>query len=201
MSAANRKREVKDFKHGEARRKNNPPAGIAHTYETRERKTTRYAYDPHLDPQLGWAGKAEHTSFEVDVVSLHIHERISTQAILRAVRRPEPLQLDFFGETPLSADQEVEFYKHEMGWANRLILGDSLLVMNSLLVKEGMAGKVQMIYMDPPYGIKYSSNFRLRIDRRDVKDRAVKVTGVLYLCRWAKSCLLCKDLMYRESSS
>ncbi|MBC7109087.1 MAG: site-specific DNA-methyltransferase [Methanomassiliicoccales archaeon] len=159
-----------DFRYPEVKRKNNPPAGIAPTYEVRERKIQTYAYDPHLDPQLVWAGKAEHTSFEVDVVSLHIHEYISTKAILRAVRRPEPIQFDLFGETPLPADQQIEFYKHEVGWTNRLILGDSLLVMNSLLVKEGMAGKVQMIYMDPPYGIKYSSNFQPRIDRRDVKD-------------------------------
>ncbi|MDW8166866.1 MAG: hypothetical protein RML74_00035 [Acidobacteriota bacterium] len=164
-----------DFRHSE-RRTNNPPAGIAPTYEVRERQATRYAYDPHLDPQLVWAGKAEHTSFEVDVVSLHIHERISTRAILEAVRRPQPLQPDLFGETPLPADKQVEFYQHEVGWANRLILGDSLLVMNSLLVKEGMAGKVQMIYMDPPYGIKYSSNFQPRVDRRDVKDKDEDLT-------------------------
>jgi len=161
---------VRDFRHEEATRKNNPPAGIAPTYEVRERQARTYAYDPHLDPQLQWAGKAEHTSFEVDVVSLHIHERISTKAILDAVRRPEPPQLNLFGETPLPADQQIEFYQHEVGWANRLILGDSLLVMNSLLAKEGLAGKVQMIYMDPPYGIKYASNFQPRIDRRDVKD-------------------------------
>jgi adenine-specific DNA-methyltransferase len=166
---------VHDFRHTEARRKNNPPAGFAPTFEDRKRQTTRYAYDPHLDPQLQWAGKAEHTSFEVDVVSLHIHERISTRAILEAVKRPEP-QPALFGETPLSADQQIEFYKHEVGWANRLILGDSLLVMNSLLVKEGMAGKVQMIYIDPPYGIKYASNFQPRIDRRDVKDKDEDLT-------------------------
>ena len=139
---------VHDFRHNEARRKNNPPAGFAPTFEDRKRQTTRYAYDPHLDPQLQWAGKAEHTSFEVDVVSLHIHERISTRAILEAVKRPEP-QPALFGETALSADQQIEFYKHEVGWANRLILGDSLLVMNSLLVKEGMAGKVRMLYARP----------------------------------------------------
>jgi adenine-specific DNA-methyltransferase len=165
-----------DFRHPEAKRPNNPPAGIAPTYESRERQTRQYAYDPHLDPQLVWAGKAEHTSFEVDVVPLHIHERISTRAILDAVRRPQPLQLDLFGETPLPADQQIEFYHHEVGWANRLILGDSLLVMNSLLVKEGMAGKVQMIYIDPPYGIKYASNFQPRIDRRDVKDKDEDLT-------------------------
>jgi len=167
---------VRDFRHAEARRKNNPPAGVAPTYEVRERQTRHYAYDPHLDPQLVWAGKAEHTSFEVDVVSLHIHERISTRAILDAVRRPQCLQLELFGETPLPADKQIEFYRHEVGWANRLILGDSLLVMNSLLVKEGMAGKVQMIYIDPPYGIKYSSNFQPRIDRRDVKDKDEDLT-------------------------
>ncbi|MCX7906249.1 MAG: site-specific DNA-methyltransferase, partial [Bacteroidetes bacterium] len=167
--------KIMDFRHSE-RRLNNPPAGIAPTYEVRERRTTRYAYDPHLDPQLVWAGKAEHTSFEVDVVSLHIHERISTRAILEAVRRPQQPKPDLFGETPLPADKQVEFYQHEMGWANRLILGDSLLVMNSLLVKEGMAGKVQMIYIDPPYGIKYASNFQPRIDRRDVKDKDEDLT-------------------------
>ncbi|MGC9074447.1 MAG: site-specific DNA-methyltransferase, partial [Candidatus Bipolaricaulaceae bacterium] len=132
--------KAEDFRHPTAKRKNNPPAGIAPTYEVRERQTTRYSYDPHLI----WAGKAEHTSFEVDIVSLHIHERISTRAILDAVRRPQPIQPDLFGETPLPADQQVEFHRHEVGWASRLILGDSLLVMNSLLVKEGMAGKVQM---------------------------------------------------------
>jgi adenine-specific DNA-methyltransferase len=165
-----------DYRHGTARRRNNPPAGIATTYELREGQTKTYAYDPHLDPQLVWAGKAEHTSFQVDVVSLHIHERISTSAILRAVRRPQSIQPDLFGETPLPPAQELEFYRHEVGWANRLILGDSLLVMNSLLVKEGMAGKVQMIYVDPPYGIKYASNFQPRLDRRDVKDKDEDLT-------------------------
>ena len=207
---------VRDFRHDEARRKNNPPAGMAPTYEVRERKTRQYTYDPHLDPQLQWAGKAEHTSFEVDVVSLHIHERVSTRAILDAVRRPQPLQLDMFGETPLTADQQIEFYKHEVGWVNRLILGDSLLVMNSLLVKEGMAGKVQMIYIDPPYGIKYSSNFQPRIDRRDVKDKdedlthepeqikAYRDTWTLgihsYLTYLRDRLLLCRELLSESGS-
>ncbi len=113
--------DVTDYRHDQVRRKNNPPAGMAPTYEVREPQSTRYAYDPHLDPQLQWAGKAEHTSFDVDVVSLHIHERISTWAILDAVRRPvggkhvSPLQPDLLGEPPLPADQQVEFYKHEVG--------------------------------------------------------------------------------------
>ncbi len=208
--------DVQDFRHEQEWRKNNPPAGIAPTYEMRERRTTHYTYDPHLDPQLIWAGKVEHTSFEVDVVSLHIHERISTRAILDAVRRPEPPQLDLFGETPLSADQQIEFYKHEVGWTNRLILGDSLLVMNSLLVKEGMAGKVQMIYIDPPYGIKYASNFQPRIDRRDVKDKDEDLThepeqikayrdtwklGIhSYLMYLRDRLLLCRELLHESGS-
>lgn len=167
--------QVGDYRHDDAQRKNNPPAGIAPTYEARERQTQTYAYDPHLDPQLQWAGKAEHTSFEVDVISLHIHERLSTRAILEAVKKPEP-QLSLFGETALPLHQQIEFYQHEVGWVNRLVLGDSRLVMNSLLVKEGMAGKMQMIYVDPPYGIKYASNFQPRTDRRDVKDKDEDLT-------------------------
>ncbi len=207
---------LKDYRHTHVQRKNNPPAGIAPTYEIKERRTTSYSYDPHLDPQLIWSGKAEHTSFEVDVVSLHIHERISTAAILRAVRRPEPVQFELLGEKPLPADKEVQFYQHEVGWTNRLILGDSLLVMNSLLVKEGMAGKVQMIYFDPPYGIKYSSNFQPRIDKRDVKDRDEDLThepeqikayrdtwrlGIhSYLTYLRDRLLLCRELLHESGS-
>lgn len=176
---------VEDYRH-DATRKNNPPAGLAAIYEKPEREVRKYAYDPHLDPQLVWAGKAglkcyeidpDQTSFEVDVVSLHIHERVSTKAIIDAVKRNgKTVQLKLFEEPELPMDKQIEFYKHEMGWVNRLILGDSLLVMNSLLVKEGMAGKIQMIYIDPPYGIKYSSNFQPRIDKRDVKDKDEDLT-------------------------
>jgi len=132
------------------------------------------------------------------------------------VRRPQPLQPDLFGETPLSADQQIEFYGYEVGWVNRLILGDSLLVMNSLLVKEGMAGKVQMIYIDPPYGIKYASNFQPRIDRRDVKDKdedltrepeqikAYRDTWTLgihsYLTYLRDRLLLCRELLSESGS-
>jgi adenine-specific DNA-methyltransferase len=159
--------KVKDYRH-EEKRPNNPPAGLA-TYDKTLPSRKVYDYDPHLDPQLVWAGKAEHTSFEVENVALHIHERISTAAIVRAVQR-EPLQRDLFADPQLPLTQQIEFYQHPMNWANRLILGDSLLVMNSLLERELMAGKVQVIYMDPPYGVKFSSNFQPRIDRRDVKD-------------------------------
>ena len=134
-------------------------------------------------PYLNWTGKAERTSFEVDTVSLHVHERIDAMSILAAVRKrmhdakagkaSPTIQPDIFNapfeNVPLR--DAIDFYKHERGWANRLIAGDSLLVMNSLLQKESMAGQVQMIYIDPPYGIKYGSNFQPFTDKRDVKDR------------------------------
>jgi adenine-specific DNA-methyltransferase len=159
--------KVKDYRH-EEKRPNNPPAGLA-TYDKTPPSRKVYSYDPHLDPQLVWAGKAEHLSFDVENVALHIHERISTAAVIRAVQREEP-QRELFADPQLPLTQQIEFYQHEMNWANRLILGDSLLVMNSLLERELMAGKVQMIYVDPPYGVKFSSNFQPRINRRDVKD-------------------------------
>jgi adenine-specific DNA-methyltransferase len=160
---------ITDYRFPDAKRVNNPPAGLVEFDKPPPKKTREYAYDPHLDPQLVWAGKAERTSFEVDTVSLHIHERVSTQAILRAVQR-EPAQRDLFADTDLPEGKLIDFYSHEVGWANRLALGDSLLVMNSLLERERMAGKVQCIYMDPPYGVQFSSNFQPSIARRDVKD-------------------------------
>jgi len=163
--------EVEDYRHGE-KRTNNPPAGIMGDYGPQSAPSKRkYEYNPHLDPQLVWAGKAEHTSFEVENVPLYIHERISTQAILRAVKR-EDVNRSLFADPDLSLRETVECYRHPMDWANRLILGDSLVVMNSLLERERMAGQVQMIYLDPPYGIGYNSNFQPRTDKRDVKDGA-----------------------------
>lgn len=135
-------------------------------------------------PYLDWAGKAERTSFDVDTVSLHVHERVDPASILSAVRKAmkgegkstgaakaiQPGLFDApFENLPLR--DAIDFYHHERGWANRLVAGDSLLVMNSLLQKESMAGKVQMIYFDPPYGIKYGSNFQPFVGKRDVKDR------------------------------
>ena len=129
------------------------------------------------EPYLDWAGKAEKTSFDVPTVSLHVHERIDPKTIIEAVRAKngdgadhQPGLFDQPGMKPPLRDA-VEFYKHPHGWTNRLVAGDSLLVMNSLLEKEGMAGKVQMVYLDPPYGIKYGSNFQPFVNKRDVKDR------------------------------
>jgi adenine-specific DNA-methyltransferase len=126
-------------------------------------------------PYLNWAGKAERTSFEVPTVSLHVHERIDPRTIIEAVRKKDkrPYQQTSLFESPseyLPFREAIEFYKHKHNWSNRLIAGDSLLVMNSLLEKEGLAGQVQMIYIDPPYGIKYGSNFQPFVDKRDVKD-------------------------------
>src|SRR3990172_4490852 len=176
--AGDGKRPVETYEHKDKQRVNNPPVGLV-TPETDpeagEKKKT-YAYDPHLDPQLQWAGKAEHTSFEVPTVSLHVHERIDPRTIIEAVRRaPAPAaitQLSLFQtveENP-PLREAIEFYKHAHGWSNRFIASDSLLVMNSLLEKEGMAGKVQMSFIDPPYGIKYGSNFQPFVNKRDVKD-------------------------------
>ncbi len=171
-----KKDEIKQYIHEDKQRVNNPPVGLvsAETDKLNGKKT--YKFDPHLDPELQWAGKAEGVSFEVDTVSLHVHERIDPLTIIEAVKKKdlkEQQTLFHYFESPsenLPIREAIEFYKHSHGWSNRLIAGDSLLVMNSLLEKEGMAGKVQMIYIDPPYGIKYSSNFQPFVNKRDVKD-------------------------------
>jgi len=132
-------------------------------------KKKKYVYDPHLDPQLQWAGKAEHTSFEVPTVSLHVHERIDPHRIIETVRKEKEgeSQPSLFEADKKPLREAIEFYKHKENWSNRLVAGDSLLVMNSLLEKEGMGGKVQMMYFDPPYGIKYGSNFQPFVIKED----------------------------------
>ncbi|MBL7179935.1 MAG: site-specific DNA-methyltransferase [Desulfobacterales bacterium] len=169
------KKPIEQYDHKGKKRVNNPPVGLVTPDTDKETGKKTYAHDPHIDPSLQWAGKAEHTSFEVPTVSLHVHERIDPRTIIEAVRKtngPKPQQLSLFAtpeENP-PIREAIEFYKHKHNWSNRLIAGDSLLVMNSLLEKEGLAGKVQMIYIDPPYGIKYGSNFQPFVNKRDVKD-------------------------------
>ncbi|MGE5528745.1 MAG: site-specific DNA-methyltransferase [Patescibacteria group bacterium] len=174
------KRKIDHYEHAKAMRLNNPPVGLVTPETDRESGKKTYAYDPHLDPTLQWAGKAERMSFEVPTVSLHVHERIDPHTIIETVRKQNggngngdaPRQLPLFA-TPAENPplrEAIEFYKHPHGWSNRLIAGDSLLVMNSLLEKEGLAGQVQMAYIDPPYGVKYKSNFQPFVDRRDVAD-------------------------------
>ena len=169
------KRPIEHYDHKGKTRPNNPPVGLVTPHTDPDEPKKQYQYDPHLDPQLVWSGKAEHTSFQVPTVSLHVHERIDPRTIVRAVQRRNGNGLrqgslfESAGENP-PLREAIEFYRHAHGWSNRLVAGDSLLVMNSLLEKEGMAGKVQMVYIDPPYGIKYGSNFQPFVNKRDVKD-------------------------------
>lgn len=170
-SPAPEKKPIEQYTHTDKDRVNIPPVGLVTPEIDENAGKQRYEYDPHLDPQLQWASKAERMSFEVPTVSLHVHERIDPRTIIEAVRKKEEqLQPSLFEKTELPLRQAIEFYKHRQNWTNRLIAGDSLLVMNSLLVKEGMAGQAQMIYFDPPYGIKYGSNFQPFVNKRDVKD-------------------------------
>jgi adenine-specific DNA-methyltransferase len=167
-------KQVVDYRHEEATRLNNPPAGLA-WQDTEKPAKRRFEYDPHLDPQLVWAGKAERTSFEVEAPSIHVHERLSADDIIRSVMR-EPAQPALFDYEPLDRSKTVDFYRWPLGWENRLILGDSLVVMTSLLEKERLGGEVQMIYIDPPYGIDYKANFQRRISSSDVKNRESDLT-------------------------
>jgi adenine-specific DNA-methyltransferase len=142
-------------------------------------KTMLYPRDPSLDPQLVWKGKDEQDrqDLAVPVVPVYIQEKIHPQALIENLRKtakagePEPeltLFDDFNGIEDF--DKKVDFYQHEANWSNRMILGDSLLVMTSLAEKEGLKGKVQTIYLDPPYGIKFGSNWQVSTRKRDVKD-------------------------------
>ena len=141
-------------------------------------KTMHYPRDPSLDPQLVWKGKDEQdrADLAVPVVPVYIQEKIHPQAIINALPRteqPGDHQINLFADFnggPADFDKKVDFYHHEQNWSNRLILGDSLLVMTSLAEKEGLKGKVQTIYLDPPYGIKFGSNWQVSTRKRDVKD-------------------------------
>ena len=233
------KRPIERYEHTDKKRINNPPVGlvtpetdpVAPTHKTYDyvapvpsvKPRQELDYDPHLDPQLVWAGKKEHGSFEVPTVSLHVHERIDPHTIIEAVRKRNgaglPVQASLFErreENP-PLQEAIDFYRHAHGWSNRLIAGDSLLVMNSLLEKEGMAGQVQMLYIDPPYGIKYGSNFQPFINKREVKDgkdedltqepemiRAFRDTWELkihsYLTYLRDRLLLARDLLHASGS-
>lgn len=129
----------------------------------------------NYEPWLEWTGKQELQGFDVDPVALHIHERVSTQAILRVAAR-EDVTRDLFADPQQEYRQAVQFYQHDVDWTNRLILGDSLQVMASLAQREDLAGRVQMIYLDPPYGINFGSNFQPRIAKRSVQDKQIDLT-------------------------
>ena len=216
------KREIRSYRHSGRERVNNPPVGLVTGATDPDAGKQTYEYDPHLDPQLVWAGKAEHTSFEVPTVSMHVHERIDPRSIIEAVRRRngkswEQDSLFARPEENPPIRQAVEFYRHRHNWSNRLVAGDSLLVMNSLLEKEGLGGQVQMIYIDPPYGIRYGSNFQPFVNKRDVRDgrdadltsepetiRAFRDTWELgihsYLTYLRDRLLLAKELLHESGS-
>ncbi|MDQ2913749.1 MAG: site-specific DNA-methyltransferase [Chloroflexota bacterium] len=173
-AASGKPKPLKQFVHPDKKRANNPPVGLVTSDNDPDGSPKQYAFDPHRDPQLVWAGKAERTSFEVPTVSLHVHERVDPKTILDLVRRKNggngPVQQSLFTlpeENPPSRTA-LDFYKHPHGWSNRLVAGDSLLIMNSLLEKEGLAGQIQMIYIDPPYGVNYGSNFQPFVDKKSV---------------------------------
>ena len=124
-------------------------------------------------PFLDWAGKAERLSFDVPTLPLFVHERLSTSAILETLKghtRDRQVDMfDLFGESDLPIrDRLLKAYEHQNGWVNRLVLGDSLVVMNSLLHYEGLGGQVQILYMDPPYAVKFGSNFQPFVRKRGV---------------------------------
>ena len=172
---ASKRVEVQTYEHAGARRKNIPPVGLVSTVTDQPNGQTKYQHDPHIDPHLSWAGKKEGTEFGARNVSLHIHERIDPERIIKSFLKPDrpgAKQISLFEQpdNEPSLAKAIEFYKHEQDWTNRLISGDSLLVMNSLLQKEGMGGKVQMVYVDPPYGIKYNSNFQPFVNKSTVRD-------------------------------
>ena len=183
LTDADKMRDIENYTHDDKKRTNNPPVGMAQ-HDKAEEKLKTYQFDPHLDPTLQWAGKAEGMSFDVPTSSIHIHEVIKPLNVIARVTKEysEAEQGQIVGQFSLlpaetASDrmrrrrEAIEFYQHKDKWTNRMIAGDSLVIMNSLLEKEGMAGQVQMVYIDPPYGIKYGSNFQPFVDKRDVKDK------------------------------
>lgn len=166
---------VKSYKH-DGKRVRIPTQEESVKLSARDKQPVKkkYDYDPSLDPQLVWAGKKEQgAELAVPTVPIYVQEKIAPEALIARLKlgAEECSQQMLFGETAESQfGKAVDFYKHEDNWQNRMILGDSLLVMNSLLEKEGMRGRVQTIYIDPPYGIKFGSNWQVSTRKRDVKD-------------------------------
>jgi adenine-specific DNA-methyltransferase len=144
---------------------------------TAEEQAELVALLGHREPWLEWAGKAEEQRrgvTNVEPVVLHEHERVRARVIVELARtRKDEVaeQMDLFARPAMPHHEVLKFYTHDVDWMNRLILGDSLLVMASLAERENLAGQVQMIYFDPPYGIKFASNFQPELGKRDVKDQ------------------------------
>ena len=176
---------VETLRHQDASRKNIPTAEYQAVMAEDDRNPIRVAYERRnrdLDPQLVWRGKDEQnwSDLVVQAPPLFIQEKVHPKVLIDDLRQrsketgdgESSLQADLFADfngLP-SADAQTEFYQHDANWSNRMILGDSLQVMASLAEREGLRGKVQCIYIDPPYGIKFNSNFQWSTTSRDVKD-------------------------------
>jgi adenine-specific DNA-methyltransferase len=178
-------KSVEALKHGEAKRKNIPTAEYQAVLEKADQNSVRIAYERRnrdLDPQLVWRGKDEKdwSDLVVSAPPLYIQEKVHPKVLIDDLLRTSKAADHAAGQfTPdLFADfngiskgvDKTEFYQHDQNWSNRMILGDSLQVMASLAEREGLRGKVQCIYFDPPYGIKFNSNFQWSTTSRDVKD-------------------------------
>lgn len=175
--------EVSSVKHAD-KRKNIPTEQLRDFVKDDDgKKVTLYPRNPDLDPQLVWRGKDEQDAapLEVPAVPIYIQEKIHPQAIIEDFRKdadrdPGNDDADFgglfsdFNGLPEDFADRIDFYRHDANWSNRLILGDSLLVMNSLAEKEGLKGRVQMVFFDPPYGIKFGSNWQVSTRKREVND-------------------------------
>lgn len=170
---------VESYKHQD-QRTNIPTADDADMMSPQVEQPVALVYprNPELDPQLVWRGKDFENTRDLvaDAPPLYIQEKIYPEALVENLRRTaerpedEPELTLFESFDNLDALAELEHYQHETTWTNRMILGDSLLVMASLAERERLRGKVQMIYIDPPYGIKFGSNWQPATDKRDVKD-------------------------------
>ena len=185
MAKKTRLKQVATLTHGEATRKNIPTAEYQTMMADEDRNPIRVAYQRRnrdLDPQLVWRGKDEQNESDLVMQAppLYIQEKVHPQVLIDDLRQrsketedSEPgFQTDLFSDfngLP-SEHARTEFYQHDANWSNRMILGDSLQVMASLAEREGLRGKVQCIYLDPPYGIKFNSNFQWSTTSRDVKD-------------------------------
>jgi adenine-specific DNA-methyltransferase len=172
---------VEVIKHHDSR-KNIPTEELRDFLDESQPQTLLYPRDTTLDPQLVWKGKDEQDRqpLEVPVVPIYIQEKIHPQALIedfqnRHIPQPAKRQLDLFADFNGidGFDKKIDFYQHNQHWSNRMILGDSLAVMTSLAEKEGLRGQVQTIYIDPPYGIKFGSNWQVSTRKRDVKDGSV----------------------------
>jgi adenine-specific DNA-methyltransferase len=185
MDKTSKSKKVETLKHDEAKRKNIPTAEYQSVIKQEEENPVRIAYERRnrdLDPQLVWRGKDEKDWSELVVQAppLYIQEKVHPKVLIDDLLRQTQERKQEAGETTadLFADfngmakgvDKTEFYQHDQNWSNRMILGDSLQVMASLAEREGLRGKVQCIYIDPPYGIKFNSNFQWSTTSRDVKD-------------------------------